>query len=455
MKKTIITILAVSAGIFAISACQKNLSDVQTSQVITKTVTVSDTPWTADTKTAFTEADGIKVTGDEKMTVAYCKYTEGETLSGLTLVGKNTEGIAPADGKWSFTHNAIDGATAYNYVFVLPYANQITDVNAAKTSLRLELPYIQYPSENSFDSGCDFLLGQPQYNVSQKTEISDIKFKRLFAPLKVEISDSKNVLGDEKIRTVTFATDIAADENALVGRVCFATFSSDYAKTQVGGWSENPGNALTAFYGTGHTARNAWFIVSPRSVSKDTKVTLIVTTDSKTITRTATLTSDQAIKGETINVIPFDISGDGYTVATTEFFDFNNITKADDIKSITGSNGTASPWTHANGSTIVEPMCFRLKYNSSSKKNASLSLTSTKKVTKIRFYSQPRQPYQTGDVKLNDADGTVISTIYSVPAANGGYIDIDIPAELQGSTIKLTANTNISVFSGATLFYGE
>lgn len=453
MKKTFITILAVSAGIFAISACQKNLSDVQTSQVITKTVTVSETPWTADTKTAFTEADGVKLTGNEKMTVAYGKGTESETIDKNGLQKTLLE-ATPSSGKWTFSHSAIKNATAYNYLFVLPNT-KTTALNADKNTLRIELPFIQYPSENSFDSDCDYFLGQPQYNVSKMTEISDIKFKRLFAPLKVEISDSKNVLGDEKIRAVTFATDIAADENALVGRVCFATFSSDYAKAQVGGWSEYPGNALTAFYGTGHTARNAWFIVSPRSVSKDTKVTLIVTTDSKTITRTATLTSDQAIKGETINVIPFDISGDGYTVATTEFFDFNNITKADDIKSITGSNGTASPWTHTNGSTIVEPMCFRLKYNSSSKKNASLSLTSTKKVTKIRFYSQPRQPYQTGDVKLNDADGTVISTIYSVPAANGGYIDIDIPAELQGSTIKLTANTNISVFSGATLFYGE
>ncbi len=453
MKKTYITILAISAGIFAFTACQKDLSDVQTSQVITKTVTVSDTPWTADTKTAFTEADGVKVTGTEKMTVAYCQYTEGETLSGLTLVGSNKVGIDPVDGKWSFTHDAIDGATAYNYVFVLPYANQITDVTDDQTTLRLELPFIQFPSENSFDSGCDFLLGQPQYNVSQKTEISDIKFKRLFAPLKVEISDSKNVLGDEKIRAVTFKTNIAAGDNALVGRVCYAQFSSDYAKTKVGGWGENdPGNALTAFYGTGHTARNAWFIVKPRSIPKGTEVTMIVTTDSKTITRTAKLPSDQVIKGETINVIPFDISGDGYSVVNnTEFFDFNAMSSIDDLTSIVGSKGTASPWTHSGADMIVEPSCLRLNLNNS----ASLSLNSVKKVTRIRFYSQPRQPYETGDVKLNDTDGTVISTIYSVPASNGGYIDIDIPAELQGSTITLTANTKITVFSGATLFYGE
>lgn len=450
MKKTFITILAVSAGIFAISACQKNLSDVQTSQVITKTVTVSETPWTADTKTAFTEADGVKLTGNEKMTVAYGKGTESETIDKKGLQTTLLE-ATPSSGKWTFSHSAIENATAYNYLFVLPNT-KTTAVNADKNTLRIELPFIQYPSENSFDSDCDYFLGQPQYNVSKMTEISDIKFKRLFAPLKVEISDSKNVLGDEKIRAVTFATDIAADENALVGRVCFATFSSDYAKAKVGGWSENPGNALTAFYGTGHTARNAWFIVSPRSVPKGTKVTLTVNTDSKIITRVVTLSEAQAIVGEKINVIPFDISGEGYSVVNnTEFFDFNAMSSINDLASIVGSKGTASPWTHSGADMIVEPSCLRLNL----KYSASLSLNSTKKVTKIRFYSQPRQPYQTGDVKLNDADGTVISTIYSVPAANGGYIDIDIPAELQGSTIKLTANTNISVFSGATLFYGE
>lgn len=462
MKKSFITMFVICAGVLSFSSCQKelvnNVAEQSQSGTISRTVTVSPDPWTGDeTKTAYVSGTGIQITGTEKMSVFYGPYTEDETVTSLASVtGNLTQGIEPTNGKWSFSHSAIDGASAYNYLFVLPYANQITSINDAKTALRLELPFIQFPSEDSFDSGCDFLLGQPQFNMEQKTEVPGIKFKRLFAPFKVEILDGKGVLGNEKIRTVTFKTDIVAGDNALVGRMCYATFNSDYTKTQVGGWGTNdPGNSLTAFYGTGHTARNAWFIVNPRTIPKDTKITLIVTTDSKTVTRTAALTRDETINRFEFNGVQFDISGDGYTEETTEFFDFNAISAAADIASITGSNGTTSPWTQSNGSTIVEPMCFRLKYNSKSTKNASLSLKASKKVTKIRFYSHPRQPYASGEIKLNDADATVISTIYSKPAANGGYIDIDIPEALQSSTITLSAKTNITVFTGATLFYGE
>lgn len=461
MKKSFITMFVICAGILSFSSCQKELVNVADSSQpakISRTVTVSPEPWTGEeTKTAFVPGTGVQITGTEKMSVFYGPYTEAEKVTGLVSIGELKAGVEPKDGKWSFSHDAIEGAEAYNYLFVLPYANQTTAINNAKTAIYLELPFIQFPSEDSFDSGCDFLLGQPQFNVEQKTEVPDIKFKRLFAPLKVEILDSKNVLGDEKIRAVSFKTNMEAGDDALVGRVCYAFWGSEYADTKVGPWSGDssfPGNSLTAFYGTGHTARNAWFIVNPRTVPKDTKITLIVTTDSKTITRTATLLQDETINRYDLNVVQFDISGDGYAAENTEFFDFNAISEVDDITSITGSNGTTSPWTHSNGTTIAEPMCFRLRYNSS--KNASLSLdASTKKVTKIRFYSHPRQPYAKGDIKLNDTEKTVISTIYSVPAANGGYIDIDIPKDLQSKTIKLTAKTNISVFTGATLFYGE
>ena len=150
MKKSFITMFVICAGVLSFSSCQKelvnNVAEQSQSGTISRTVTVSPDPWTGDeTKTAYVSGTGIQITGTEKMSVFYGPYTEDETVTSLASVtGNLTQGIEPTNGKWSFSHSAIDGASAYNYLFVLPYANQITSINDAKTALRLELPFIQF-----------------------------------------------------------------------------------------------------------------------------------------------------------------------------------------------------------------------------------------------------------------------------------------------------------------------
>ena len=442
--------LALSAGVLSFSACQKDLSDIENGKssnfAVTRTVTVSEEPWTASTRTAFTEEDGIKVTGKENMAVFYYAGDKTTTVSGLAKVVATPDG----NGGYAFTHDATEGST-YNYWFVLPN-NARVKLNSKSTGHEFWLHPTQFPSDDSFDSNMDALVGQAQYGLSAKTSVSDVKFRRLFSHLELKLSDGASVLGDEKIHAVTFALSTAVtDSTALTGLV-YPSHSDVYSDGR--NEMNTPGNAVTAHY-PGGLAKNTdgtyhvWYVVNPIDVAADTKVTVTVTADSKTITREVTLDAAQKIEKGKFNVIPFDLSGSGYTEQPSAYYNFT----LDDLSAL------SSDW--AAGST-VEIYTDGEGYTNSLRltaKKATSSLTYTvpsgKTVKGIKLYTHPQNPNTAtgliitcgetacGTFNLNYTDGGEVATSggfkYFYDGMNSKY---SWPETI--STFKFSASTSSS-----------
>ncbi len=386
MKKTFITALAISAGVLAFSACQKDLTDTENSQTatITRTVTVSDEEWTGDTKTAFVEGEGIKVTGTENMSVFYYAGDKETTVSGLAKT------VATPDGKGNFTfsHNATAGNT-YNYWFVLPNTSR-TELNSTAIAHTFWLHPTQHPAADSFDPNMDCLLGQAQFGLTAQTSVEGLKFRRLFSHLKLEITDGASVLGDEKIHIVTFAVNTTPDKATALTGIVYPEHRDVYSELQ--NTMETPGNAVTAHYGDGLAKKDGkypvWYVVNPTEIAAGTEVTVTVTADTKTITRTVTLPAAGKIEKDKINVIPFDISGTGCTVTESVYCNF----------SVADKSSLPSVWTYGDKAVIQEDEKDSSYPNSLSltAKNSNASITYTvptgKTVKGINLYIHPQSP---------------------------------------------------------------
>ncbi len=417
MKKTIIAMLAFAGGILSFSACQKDLADIENGKAskfaLTRTVTVSQEPWAASTKTAFTEEDGIKVTGKETMAVFY--YAGDKT----TEVSNLAKAVATPDGNggYTFTHDATAGST-YNYLFLLPN-NARVKLNSKSTAHEFWLHPTQFPSEDSFDSNMDALVGQAQYGVDAKTSVSDVKFRRLFSHLELKLSDDESVLGDEKIHAVTFAlSTTATDSTALTGFV-YPSHSDVYSDGS--NKMTTPGNAVTAHY-PGGLAKNSdgtyhiWYVVNPIDVAAGTKITVTVTADTKTITREVSLNAAKKIEKGKINVIPFNISGSGYTEQPSAYYNFT-LDKLSDLPSEWEAGSTIEIYKDGEGYTNSLRLTAR---------KATSSLTYTvpegKSVAGIKLYTHPQTPNGNtalvitcgekvcGTFNLNYAEGLEVAT---------------------------------------------
>ncbi len=466
MKKTIITTLAL-APLFLVpfTSCQKvTEDDVQTlPKTISRTVAVStediDSP---EVKSVFESGVGVHLTNNEYMSVYYAASDGDRTISGLN---SQILGTPDGNGNWTFSHGAVSGAESYDYAFVLPYTSK-NELSGGKQH-KLRLYFVQNPSATSFDPNLDFLLGKAKIGVEQGSECSGVVFKRLFAPVKVEISDGANALGAEKVHAVSFSLDKAAtQDDAIVGWV-YATPSDDYNSAAVTRFANEAAdnvnmphfsNAVSALNASGIEKTDGkypvWFIMNPSSIPAGTKLTLTVTTDTKTVTRTATLTKDAAIGRDKINVIPFDISGADYSVETSAYCDFstirtyNNIPMTDGTKPLTASG--CSMRGLANGSEELK--CLQMLQTSSLLK---ITPVTGKTLSKIRLYTHRVTPSNKSKLTLKDGDTVLETKPIRVPdvAATAGYLDFEISEENASSTLTLNYTDSGSYLAGITLFY--
>lgn len=407
--------LTLSAGVLSFSACQKDLSDIENGKAsnfaVTRTVTVSEEPWTASTKTAFTEEDGIKVTGKEDMAVFYYAGDKTTTVSGLAKVVATPDG----NGGYAFTHDATEGST-YNYWFVLPN-NARVKLNSKSTGHEFWLHPTQFPSDDSFDSNMDALVGQAQYEVSAKTSVSEVKFRRLFSHLELKLSDGASVLGDEKIHAVTFALSTAVtDSTALTGLV-YPSHSDVYSDGRNA--MNTPGNAVTAHY-PGGLAKNTdgtyhvWYVVNPIEVAAATKITVTVTADTKTITREVSLAKAQKIEKGKFNVIPFDLSGSGYTQQPSAYYNL-------------ASSSLSSEWAAGSDAVVKEDgqgytNSLYLKAKATTSGTLTYTVPSGKTVKGIKLYTHPQNP--NSNTGLTITCGTQACGTYNLNYTDDGEVAI-------------------------------
>ncbi len=467
----------------ALVSCQKeNInSPTEPEKSIQKTITIADTPWTGDaeTKSFYEEGVGVHLNKLENMTVYYWKHVANETeptantnILYTLLDGKNITGAtANTAGTWIFSHPVIEGADSYNYFFVIPHTS-MNALNSKKTGHSFRLASIQSPeilnkfkgcesSPLSFDPMMDCHIGQAQYGVGIATEMSDIHFKRIFTPLKLTITDSKNVLEEAPVYTVTLKSNAVATQTQTLTGICYFKHSNIFDEAKLSSIEKTSvGNGVSTIYQTpiakSGDSYTTWFIVNPSKLPAG-ELTVSVTTATKTITIT-TSNSELNIKDNTINYLTFDISGTEHKVEQSDYYHFN-LGNIKELANVTGSNTGTKPWTHTGCDLLQDVGNSQFNNALRIKKGGTLTYTAIqdKKLKRIRFYGHPRAT--TGAVTINVKSGEAsigsVALNYNDISKNGGYNDFEVPEAYSQSNLAFSFDKNPAAISAATLFFNE
>lgn len=468
----------------ALVSCQKeNInSPTEPENLIQKTITIADTPWTGDaeTRSFFEEGVGVHLNKLENMTVYYWKYVANETeptantnILYTLLDEKNsiTGATANTAGTWTFSHPVIEGAESYNYFFVIPHTS-MNALNQTKIGHSFRLASIQSPeilnkfkgcesSPLSFDPMMDCHIGQAQYGVGIATEMSDIHFKRIFTPLKLTITDSKNVLEGAPVYTVTLKSNVAASQTQTLTGISYFKHSDKFEDAKLSSIDKaSVGNGVSTIYQTpiakSGDSYTTWFIVNPTKLPAG-ELTVSVTTATKTITRTVNGT-ELDIKDNTINELSFDISGAGFTTEQSDYFYFK-MERINELKNLGGSNTGAKPWTHSKCDLLRDAGNSQFNNALRIKKGGTLTYTAIqdKKLKRIRFYGHPRAT--TGAVTINVKSGEAsigsVALNFNDISKNGGYNDFEVPEAYSQSNLAFSIDKNPAAISAAILFFNE
>lgn len=449
----------------SLAGCQKDITESPDfgQQTIARSFAVSGEEWVEDkTRSGYDPSlPGIKLTGDENISVFYCKFT----TTGATAELQDKVIAAPGTtrGDYSFSHPAISGTEAYNYYFVMPNLSFSKVGGSTRAQTYHRLSPVQLPEANSFDPDYDYLIGLPQENLSQQTALSLTQFKRFFTPLRIDITDGSNVFAGEKIRAATISFAATASQTQNLAGLFYVNYSTNFAECKVNSWFQtSETNALTALYPEGlPAAANAypvWFMVNPTTIPAG-NLTVTVSTDTKTITRTTALPLLN-VNPHQVNHIGFNVSGTGYTEEksfTQDFSTFSNpsadmLLQAGDGNAYTWNMAGARAWTDSEGTL---PNALRM--------NASTSITLPRPtgitgVTKLRIVQHANNYTNNAQLELW-ADGTKVGGpyefgYYGTLAKSGGICEIDIPAADQGKTLVLkNTGTNPCFISSITAVY--
>ena len=469
----------------ALVSCQKeNInSPTEPENLIRKTITIADTPWTGDaeTKSFYEEGVGVHLNKLENMSVYYWKHVANETEPTAntnilyTLLDKKnniTGATANTAGTWTFSHPVIEGADKYNYFFVIPHTS-MNALNSKKTGHSFRLASIQSPeilnkfkgcesSPLSFDPMMDCHIGQAQYGVGIATEMTDIHFKRIFTPLKLTITDSQNVLEEAPVYTVTLKSNAVATQTQTLTGLCYFKHSNVFDEAKLSSIEKTSvGNGVSTIYqkpiakdGDSYTT---WFIVNPTKLPAG-ELTVLVTTATKTITRTIS-NSELNIKDNTINELSFDISGADPTTEQSDYYYFN-LGAIKELAGVTGSNTGIKPWTHTGCDALKDVGNSQFNNALRIKKGGTINYKHIdgKSLKKVRFYGHPRAT--TGLVTINVKSGeNAIGSVtlnYNDISKNGGYSDFEIPEAHSQSDLSFSVtNNNPAIISAATLFFNE
>lgn len=478
--------LSTLVAILPLASCQKEnfAKDQSIPQTITHTISAdveavlppkddsaaaqeSGAVTSPETKSVYEAGVGVHLTNTEYMSVFYASNNGDKTIASMTRVLGTPDG----KGKWSFSHSST-AETSYDYAFLLPHTSK-NDMPSNKSQFKIRLYNVQYPSATSFDPNMDFLLGKTQFGTSPATEVEDVMFKRLFAPVKVEIYDNANILGNEKVHAVTFSlSKTATNTDALAGLVYVTPGSDDYDSAGAikfgtdknnNASANNFSNAVSALNASGiekiGDCWSIWYIMNPMTIPSGTALTLTVTADTKTITRTVKLPSAKAIERNRINRIKFNISGDGYSAETSSYCDFSAMSEAD-LSDLTASDGTTP--LSAVGSTVWKdsgnsyyPQALRVANDNNTNGVITITPATNKTLSKIRVYTHPVIAFSNSKLTLN-SDGIAVTTknvVYAETAATAGYLEFEVDADKANSKLSLSRKDSNCWLSGITLFY--
>lgn len=463
MKKMIFTGLAL--GLMTMVSCQKELTENTIGTAvpqITKTVYVEGNRWLPDTgtRTAYTPGTGVDWIGNETFAIYYGDPDKAATATSENKYMQKAEDVtALGGGKYSFRHEDL-GIGAYNYSVIVPDI-VTTGLQGSGMSATFKLSPVQTPGANTYDPNYDILFGQGAFGVAPAEELEITRFKRVTAPLRLSLTDGAGVIGDEKIyaATVSFSQD-AVSRNGFAGTL-FLNFGYEYEDCKVNSITA-PSATVTAVYADGLAKSGdsypVWYSVHPAVFAAGGELTVTVTTETKTISRTVAMASEASIQADILNDLSFDISGEGYTEAESLYWDFTTLESLS--SQLTASDGNQYGWGLTgcrvwNGNDPSGKLPSSLRADAG-KGQISLPSVAGKQVSRIRLYAHPNNTTSKNTVSLNGAAGLDFNS-YAVNnvTRNSGILEITVPEDQYGQPLVLTAGDNFSAFDGIALEFIE
>ena len=463
MKKMIFTGLAL--GLVTMVSCQKELTENSIGTAvpqITKTVYVEGNRWLPDTgtRTAYTPGTGVDWIGNETFAIYYGDPDKAATATSENKYMQKAEDVtALGNGKYSFRHEDL-GIGAYNYSVIVPDI-VTTGLQGSGMSATFKLSPVQTPGANTYDPNYDILFGQGAFRVAPAEELEITRFKRVTAPLRLSLTDGAGVIGDEKIyaATVSFSQD-AVSRNGFAGTL-FLNFGYEYEDCKVNSITA-PSATVTAVYADGLAKSGdsypVWYSVHPAVFAAGGELTVTVTTETKTISRTVAMASEASIQADILNDLSFDISGEGYTETESLYWDFTTLESLS--SQLTASDGNQYGWG-LTGCSIWDGNDPSGKLPSALRSNAgkgqiTLPSVAGKQVARIRLYAHPNNTTSKNTVSLNGAAGLDFNSYAANNVTrNSGILEITVPEDQYGQPLVLTAGDNFSAFDGIALEFIE
>ena len=457
MKKIVYAGLAL--GLMTVVSCQKELTEGQmenTVAQITKTMYVEGNEWIpeADTRTAYEPGVGIDWTGNETFAIYYGDPDKAATATSENkYMQKATDVTALGGGKYSFKHEDL-GISAYDYSVIVPDI-ATTGLQGAGKSATFKLSPVQTPGANTYDPNYDILFGQGAFGVAPAEELEITKFKRVTAPLRLSLSDGAGVIGDEKIHAATISfSQAAAGQNGFAGTL-YLNFGYEYEDCKVNSFTA-PSSSVTAVYAEGLSKDGSiwpvWYSVHPATFDAGGELTVTVTTETKTVSRTITLASAASIQADILNNLAFDISGEGYVETESLYWNFTELSGTLSAQQ-TASDGNPYNWGfkscqiwNGNDASGILPSSLRANANDG---QITLPTIAGKQISKIRLYAHPNNTASDNTISLNGAAGLNFNS-YAVntDTGNSGVLEITVPEDQYGQPLILTAGSNFAAFDG-------
>lgn len=415
---------------------------------------VNDAQWTEESaKTVYTPGSGVALSGTEMLSLIY----EKDKLYDSDIKASPT---AQA-GIYSFSMpSAAQGAS--RWYGIMPYSSWLNRLNASGTAVKLRLGPVQFPQPDSFDPQFDYLVAKP-FSVNGSTaEI--VAFKRLFAPLCLSVSGLPD---GAKIYTLTLSLSQEPGEKTSLTGLYYLTLSESCNITHITHVdASSKGNAVSAEYGDGLQAKNGsypvWFMVNPITLNAGSLLTVSLSTQDRTYTRTVSLPSSQTLDKNRLNRISFDMSGSGSESRSSITQDFAN-KELGGTKTLPASNGVSLEWV----TTATRE--FRASDDGGSAVKGALMLNGNsftfpqiagKRIVGARIFTHPSSTDGVERSATLTVDGT---DVYKFNLAcnntseslswSGGVIDISIPQGKKSlSGLTVSASESRLLISAITLF---
>ena len=420
--------------------------------MIQKQLAVSNGEWVPDARSSFVPGQGITLSGDEHLAVYYNAYDASAGTQFATGVQKCVEAVPSSNGEYTFSHDALAGAEAYNYFCVMPYRQlQTTGTHEGVAKAVYNLRAVQYPSAVTYDPVFDYLVGKPAETVEQSGTVEVTAFKRIVAPFRLTVSDPSGLLGGETARAVTI--DFPGGDK-VAGKF-YLDFYGDYEAAGISAkYNAYSGTALTAVYPDGlepvSGGYEVWLVSLPAIFQADQKVTVTVTGETKTVSCSAVLPSDVELMADRFNSLSFGLSEtkDGYESSQSLHFDFSELTTVP--SALSASDGEDYAFVNdgcgAYGLSKV-PVTSGLKIKTAN--TLTLPQITGKAIKKVRLYTH-EESYDSSSSQASFAiscDDASASALY-YPRGEGfpqGYVDLEFVQAQSGPV-----NLNVSYSDGGT-----